>query len=194
MELFVTESVLPDSTVFEAVAKMRKVVPTARRVVVAHWERFRLDAEQLRHGLSTGKYDAYLLMPRGIRDEEFHTAIVEMLNDWNATVATPEVEAVRIVAPEHTPLTLAIHDYLDRIGSPSGIHAPDSEVGREVLARYTGEPDRWPVVETFNREPLVPASVRDVAMTIYGRPGDIEVEQVVDLVIVGAGPAGLAAS
>jgi thioredoxin reductase (NADPH) len=133
-------------------------------------------------------------MPRGIRDEEFHTAIVEMLNDWNATVATPEVEAVRIVAPEHTPLTLAIHDYLDRIGSPSGIHAPDSDVGREVLARYDGEPDRWPVVETFNREPLVPTSVRDVAMTIYGRPDDIDVEQVVDLAIVGAGPAGLAAS
>ena len=38
-------------------------------------------------------------MPRGVRDEEFHTAIVEMLNDWNATVATPEVETVRIIAP-----------------------------------------------------------------------------------------------
>src|SRR5688572_9114338 len=38
--LFVVESVLPDATVYEAVAKMRKVVPTARRVVVAHWERF----------------------------------------------------------------------------------------------------------------------------------------------------------
>ena len=194
MALFVTESVLPHATVFDAVAKMRTVVPTARRVVVAHWERFRQDADQLRHGLSTGKYDAYLLMPRGVRDEEFHTAIVEMLNDWNATVATPEVEAVRIIAPEHTPLTLAIHDYLDRIGSPSGIHPPESEVGQEVLARYTGEPDRWPVVETYNREPQVPTSVRDVAMTIYGRPDDIDVEQVVDLAIVGAGPAGLAAS
>ena len=69
MALFVTESVLPDSTVYEAVAKMRTVVPTARRVVVAHWERFRQDGEALRNGLSTGKYDAYLLMPRGLRDE-----------------------------------------------------------------------------------------------------------------------------
>ena len=30
--------------------------------------------------------------------------------------------------------------------------------------------------------------------TLYGRPDDIEVDQVVDLVVVGAGPAGLAAS
>ena len=36
--------------------------------------------------------------------------------------------------------------------------------------------------------------MRDVAMSIYGRPDDIEVDSVVDLVIVGAGPAGLAAS
>jgi thioredoxin reductase (NADPH) len=34
--LFVVESVLPDATVYEAVHKMRKLVPTARRVVVAH--------------------------------------------------------------------------------------------------------------------------------------------------------------
>src|SRR5690349_21682428 len=59
--LFVVESVLPDATVYEAVAKMRKVVPTARRVVVAHWERFRTDAAGLRPGMALGKYDAYLL-------------------------------------------------------------------------------------------------------------------------------------
>ena len=33
-----------------------------------------------------GKYDAYLLMPRGKRDEEFHNAITELLSDWTSTV------------------------------------------------------------------------------------------------------------
>ncbi|KAF0832397.1 hypothetical protein C8E84_0137 [Ornithinibacter aureus] len=31
-------------------------------------------------------------MPRGVRDEEFHTAVCELLSDWGSTVATPEVE------------------------------------------------------------------------------------------------------
>ena len=42
--------------------------------------------------------------------------------------------------------------------------------------------------------PFVPTSTRDLAVTLYGRPDDIEIDQVVDLVVVGAGPAGLAAS
>ena len=192
--LFVAESVLPDATVYEAVAKMRKVVPTARRAVVATWERFRTDAAGLRPGMATGKYDAYLLLPRGIRDEEFHSAIVDLLNDWGATVAVPEVDSVRIVSPTDDALTLQIRDYLDRIGAPNRVYAPDSDTGRDVLSRLDAAPDRWPVVESFNHAPTQPTSTHDVAITIYGRPDDIEVDQVVDLVVVGAGPAGLAAS
>ncbi len=37
-------------------------------------------------------------------------------------------------------------------------------------------------------------SVRDVATSIYGRPDEIDVADVVDLAVVGAGPAGLAAA
>ena len=41
---------------------------------------------------------------------------------------------------------------------------------------------------------IAPTTVRDVAAAIYGRPEDVDVETVVDLCIVGAGPAGLAAA
>ena len=46
--LFVLESVLPDMEIYPAIAKIRQTVPTARRVVVAHWENFRRDADALR--------------------------------------------------------------------------------------------------------------------------------------------------
>ena len=41
---------------------------------------------------------------------------------------------------------------------------------------------------------MAPATVREVAATIYGRPDTIDLSTVVDLCIVGAGPAGLAAA
>ena len=44
------------------------------------------------------------------------------------------------------------------------------------------------------RDVFAPSSVREVAATIYGRPDTIELGTVVDLCIVGAGPAGLAAA
>ena len=41
---------------------------------------------------------------------------------------------------------------------------------------------------------IAPTTVGDVASDLYGRPEDVDVETLVDLCIVGAGPAGLAAA
>ena len=192
--LVVAESVLPDADVYQAFAKLRAVVPTARRLVVAHVDRFLDDAPRLRAGLAKGKYDAYLLMPRGVRDEEFHTAVTELLSDWGSTVADPEVETVRIVTPTVDPLTLSIRDFLDRMGMPARVHHPDSPTGRDVLARVAGGDVRYPVIESMRHQPIVATSVHDVAVDIYGTPSDIDLDAAVDLAIVGGGPAGLAAA
>jgi thioredoxin reductase (NADPH) len=189
--LLVSESRLPDSEVHPALHEWRGIVPTARRIVVAHWDHFMADAEALRPGLATGKYDAYLLMPRGARDEEFHTAVTELLSDWGSTVAQPEVVAAEIVTPRADSLSLGIRDFLDRMGMPSRIVDPDSERGQELLAAYDGPPD-YPVFTRMGRPPRAVASVREVAAMIYGTPADIDVDQVVDLLVLGAGPAGLA--
>ena len=191
--LVVAESVLPDAHVLEAFALLRAAVPTARRMVVAHYDRFLTDAPLLRAGLAKGKYDAYLLMPRGVRDEEFHTAVTELLSDWRSTVADPVVESVRIITPTLDALTLAIRDFLDRMGLPARTYPPDSEVGSQVLSRLRTEV-RYPVIEAMRREPVIATSVHDVAVAIYGTPWDVDVDKVVDLAIVGGGPAGRRAS
>jgi thioredoxin reductase (NADPH) len=191
--MFVAESQLPDGHVLEAFARWRTVVPTARRLVAAHWSHFLADAPALRGGLAKGKYDAFLLMPRGVRDEEFHTAVCELLSDWGSTVAAPEVETVRIVTPSPDALTLAIRDFLDRMGMPNRTYPPDSERGRDVVDRAGGDVT-FPLVEAVDREIFSPASVRDVALRTFGTPTDIELDAVVDVAVVGAGPAGLAAA
>ena len=191
--MFVAESQLPNYHVLEAFALWRTVVPTARRLVVAHWSHFLADAPALRGGLAKGKYDAFLLMPRGVRDEEFHTAVCEMLSDWGSTVAAPEVDTVRIVTPAPDALTLAIRDFLDRMGMPNRTYSPDSEQGRDVVERAGGTAT-FPLVEAVDREIFSPTSVRDVALRAFGTPTDIELDAVVDVAVVGAGPAGLAAA
>lgn len=195
--LFVTDSLLPDAHVLEAFGRWRRVVPTARRMVAAHYERFLTDAPDLRAGMAKGKYDAYLLMPRGIRDEEFHHAVTELLSDWGSTVAEAEVVTVKIVAPEQTALVLAIRDFLDRMGMPHRVYAPDSDVGRALLTAHPeladGDPAR-PLLHVMERAAIRVGSVREVAINIYGAPSDLDVSGVVDVAVVGAGPAGLAAS
>ena len=161
---------------------------------MSHVSRFRTDNADFRHAVAAGKVDALLLMPQGPRDEEFHGAVGEMLNEWNATVAAPVVENVRIITPEKDALTRELLDYLARVGLPAGVHHPDSEVGREVMARCPEDEGRWPVVSSLAGWCGHCPDVRSLANQLYGRPDEIDVDEVVDLVVVGAGPAGLAAS
>ncbi|HYF72647.1 MAG TPA: FAD-dependent oxidoreductase [Nocardioides sp.] len=192
--MYVSESVVPDAeTVLHAFHKLREKVPTARRVVAAHWERFLTDAPALRVGMATGKYDAYLLMPRGTRDEEFHHAITDLLSDWGSTVPDPEVVSVKIVSPTRDGLTLAIRDFLDRMGMPCQVYAPDSDGGRYVLDLWDAEP-AYPLVYALDRPVIHATSVRDVAINLYGAPTELDLDHVVDVAVVGGGPAGLAAA
>ncbi len=191
--MFASESVLPDAEVLHCFHKLREKVPTARRVIAAHWDRFLADAPRLREGMAKGKYDAFLLMPRGTRDEEFHNAITDLLSDWGSTVPDPEVVAVKIISPVRDGLTLAIRDFLDRMGMPSRVWDPDTEAGRYVLDKWGREP-AYPLVCRANGEVVHATSVRDVALNIYGAPTEIDLDHVVDVAVVGGGPAGLAAA
>lgn len=198
--LFVTEARLPDAPVLAALHRLREVVPTARRLVAAHWEDFLADAESLRPGLVTGKYDAFLLMPRGLRDEEFHTAVCELLSDWGSTVAAPEVTTAEVISEPGDALAVAIREFFSRMGMPSATYAPDSPAGRAAAEEWrstTGEEPSYPLVRSIRGGVTAPTSVRDVAAVIYGRPDSIDPEganTIVDLCIIGAGPAGLAAA
>ncbi|WGY01072.1 FAD-dependent oxidoreductase [Nocardioides sp. QY071] len=196
--LIVTESQLPDEQMLMAMHDWRALVPTARRLVVIPISRFAEETTALRPYLQKGKFDTYLVLPQGRRDEEFHYAVTEMLSDWGATVATSEVDSVRIITPEGLPLALAIRDFLDRQGMPHRSYLPDSPQGQEALARLEAAP-AYPLVHMTSgvfadRPVLMPTSTRELGAMIYGRPSDIEVDTVVDLAVVGAGPAGLAAA
>ena len=191
--LFVTDSRLPDSAILTAFHAWRTVAPSARRMVAAHRDWFLTDAPDLRSGMASGKYDAFLLMPQAARDEEFHHAVSELLSDWASTSASPEVESVQVVSPVMDSLTLNIRDFLDRMGLPHGVHAPDSEVGRTVAAQLPeGTAPPWLV--PMDGEATAPRSVRDVALAVYGRARDVDLTEVVDVAVVGGGPAGLAAA
>ncbi|WP_432493683.1 FAD-dependent oxidoreductase [Kineococcus gypseus] len=193
--LLVVDSQL--SGVLDVLDRCRELSPDARAVVVAHWDHFLADRSALRPGLVRGSFNAFLLMPRGRRDEEFHHAVTELLSDWGWSAARTRHVAVEVVSPELDPLTRSICDYLDRVGMLNRVSHPDSPTGREVLRRVGGrfeDPRRFPLVYASNRTPLQATSVRDVALALFETEASAPPAQVVDLAVVGAGPAGLAAA
>ncbi|EFQ83093.1 pyridine nucleotide-disulfide oxidoreductase [Aeromicrobium marinum DSM 15272] len=177
----------------ELLDRLRVVTPTSRRLVLIAFAEFFRATEVLRPTLAAGHIDTYLIIPQGPRDEEFHTAIVEYLSDWAVSAATSEVTGVQIVEDGAQPEVAGIRDFLDRMGLPYTRYRPDTETGRQVLEQV-GRGAALPVVVAFGRPPLVGATAGSVASLMYGSPADLGEDHVADLVVVGAGPAGLAAA
>ncbi|MBM6401941.1 FAD-dependent oxidoreductase [Phycicoccus sonneratiae] len=197
--MVVSDSRLPDEdNVLAAFGQWRQLVPNARRLVVAPYERFLADAPRLRAGMAKGKYDAYLLMPRGVRDEEFHHAVTELLSDWNWTSTDPDVVVAKIVAPEGDLVAAQVRDFFDRMGLPTRTALPDSEIGRHVAEHFPDDAG-YPRIWAVNRDPVVATSVRDVARSFFDTRAERDLDEqrgvasgVVDVAVVGGGPAGLA--
>ncbi|WP_456697205.1 FAD-dependent oxidoreductase [Aeromicrobium sp. P5_D10] len=172
---------------------LRGLSPGSRRVVLIRFGQFQPALEILRPALGMGRLDTYLLIPQAPRDEEFHTAIAEYLSDWASSSATPEIVGVQIVDDGRQVEVAGIRDFLDRMGVAWTRYRPDSPVGRELIAGLDGGAE-LPIVAAFGRPPLSGATHQMVASTFYGTPADLGDDYVADLLIVGAGPAGLAAA
>ncbi|MFC7489498.1 MULTISPECIES: FAD-dependent oxidoreductase [unclassified Knoellia] len=175
-------------------AKFQKFMPSARRLVYVPVDRFRGSVAQLRESLAEGRLDLYLMLPQGARDEEFHTAISETLSDWAQSASYSEIDGTRIIADGPSPDLARIRDFLDRMGLPNTVHAPDSPAGVAALAA-AGPDATLPLLQAPHDDYLLSnPSNADLGAVLYGRPADIGEEAICDLVIVGAGPAGLGAA
>ena len=161
-----TDARLPDAPVLAALHRWRDVVPTARRLIAAHWDDFLEVAEELRPGLGR-QVDTYLMIPQGARDEEFHTAIWEYLSDWSWTVAAPVVAGARSSAgPRRAPW----RSVTSSTGWASRTAATPRRPrrGRERIAASDGDttlPDREAQARPRDRPPRCATWPR----SIYGR-------------------------
>jgi thioredoxin reductase (NADPH) len=99
-----------------------------------------------------------------------------------------------IIGPADHPDVLRLEVFLTRNGQPRMVLDADSDdEARALLERFHVPPGHWPVVLCPNGLMLRNPSDVELARCL-GMVGRIDPERVYDLAIVGAGPAGLAAS
>jgi len=153
--------------------------------------RDRQAAAPVLHAIALGMIDAYLPAPGAGRDEGFHRAVSELLEEWAHVVAAPALPAVRIIGRERSARAHELRDTLARNGVPYAFHAAESADGQSWLRRAGQDGSALPVVVMYNGEVLVdPPNERiAAAFGLAGLP-----EGTVDVAIVGAGPAGLSAA
>ena len=174
----------------EFLTRAGEITSTAKRALLVGWGD-RAAWGHVLQAMSLGRIDYYVNKPYGDHDEGFHRVISEFLYDW-AKDRIPKFEEIRVVGEQWSPRSHELRDLLGRNGVQHTFYASDSREGRELLAQVGHDPARLPVVILFDGQVLVDPSNSDIADACGVNPTFDKTS--FDLVIVGAGPAGLAAA
>src|SRR5215213_9253285 len=170
--------------------RVGEISTTAKRVLMVDWGD-RAAVRPLQQAMALGRIDYYVTKPYGDHDERFHRVISEFLYDWSKD-RIPKFEEIRVVGEQWSPRSFELRDLLGRNGVLHTFHSSDSREGRELLARLGHEEAPLPVVVLFDGQVLVDPTNSDIADACGVNPTWDKSD--FDLVVVGAGPAGLAAA
>jgi thioredoxin reductase (NADPH) len=187
---------MPGMTGVEFLTHTRQLYPGAKRALL--FERGnRTTREPILQAMALGQVDSYVPKPERPPDEEFHSEITRFLEDWTKDYRPTSV-AVRIVGEPWSARTYELRDLFGRSGVPHAFTSADSKEGRELLARVDKTSAQLPVVIVFDRMVLVDPDNAEIVdafelISPFGLNTLSDVRNF-DLVIIGAGPAGLAAA
>jgi thioredoxin reductase (NADPH) len=151
-------------------------------------------ADAVRHAMALGHIDYYVLKPWNEPDELFHRTVTEFLHEWRRAHAAGRRE-LTVVADRYSARGFELRNLLARNGVPHSFYANDSDEGRRLLAVCGRSDSPEPVVVLPDNSSLVDPSNQDLAEKGYRVQTRLRARQaMVDVAIVGAGPAGLAAA
>src|ERR687897_294174 len=187
---------MPGMTGVEFLTHTHQLCPGAKRALL--FERGnRTTREPILQAMALGQIDSYVPKPERPPDEEFHRSIAQFLEEWTKDYRPASV-AVRIVGEPWSARCHELRDVLSRSGVPHAFSSADSKEGRELLARVDKTSAQLPVVIVFDRLVLVDPDNTEIvdALELISPFGLNTLSDVRDfaLVIIGAGPAGLAAA
>jgi thioredoxin reductase (NADPH) len=187
--LIIADQWMPGETGSRFLARTRELHPAAQRLLVSAWADFTANKSIVQASV-LGEIDSYTVHPLTEADEQFHSAVTEMLARW-AREQGRWGEAIKVVGERWDEHTQGLRDAFTRWGLPFGFHDADSPDGRALL-EGAGMSGPLPVVILASGRALGRPYPSDIAGALGATT--TPVESVLDVIVLGAGPAGLAAA
>jgi thioredoxin reductase (NADPH) len=189
--LVLADQWLPELEGIDFLAQARDLHPLARRALLIDWGGWadRATADAIFKGMGRGDMDYYVMKPEQPPDELFHRSIVEFLHEW-ARARSASASEITLVGPEWAPRMHELRSLLARNGVPYVFRASSSEAGQQLLAEAQKPHANVPVVIVRGGEVLVDPSKAELGKA-FGVDTELEDRRDYDVIVVGAGPAGL---
>ncbi len=186
--MFLVDQRMPEMEGVDFLHKAIKIYPEAKRVLLTAYS----DTEAAIKAINDVQLDYYLMKPWNPPEEKLYPVINDLLDDWQSHY-TPDFKGIKLIGYQFSPKSHEIKDYLagnlipyrwyDIANNPEAQTLLDvnnlttSDLPLIIFedGSYTGKPTIRQVAEKTGLNPQIKNEIYDV-------------------VIIGAGPAGLAAA
>lgn len=186
--LLIADQRMPGMSGTEYLAEARQIVPDAKRVLLTAYA----DTEAAIAAINEVALDYYLLKPWDPPEEQLYPVVEDLLTTWESG-ASLEAGGTRIIGHRFSKESHDLRDFLARNRVPARwLDVERDGEARELLKVIGVGADRLPVALLEDGSVLERPTVVELAERL-GVMTQPNLEHY-DLVIVGAGPAGLAAA
>jgi len=186
--LLIVDQHLDGMSGVEFLAKASALYPTAKRILLV--ERDYTAANPTVRAMMLGQIDYHLVKP-WFPEQGLYPAVSEFLGAW-AGAQDRGFKILEIVGHARSARGHEIRDLLTRMSMPYGFYDRESEEGRRLLEAIGNDGSLLPVAVRQDGRVMIQPSDADLIEAIGG--GTKLEDEIYDVAIVGAGPAGLAAA
>ena len=186
--MLIADQRMPGMAGTEYLTQARQIVPDAKRVLLTAYA----DTEAAIQAINEVSLDYYLLKPWDPPEEQLFPVLEDLLTTWEAGAAL-EAGGVRLIGHRFSKESHDLRDFLARNRVPARwLDVERDGEARELLTVADVAPDRLPVALLADGSVLERPTVLELAerIGVAVQPASDHY----DLVIVGGGPAGLAAA
>lgn len=186
--MFVCDQRMPEMEGVAFLEKAIKIYPKAKRVLLTAYS----DTEAAIKAINDVQLDYYLMKPWDPPTERLYPVIDDLLDDWQNDYV-PDFKGIKVVGYQFSPQSHTVKDYLASNLIPyKWLDIEKNPDAKEVLALNNIKLEELPVVVFDDGTYACKPTIRSISEKIGANPQITN--DIYDVVIIGAGPAGLAAA
>jgi thioredoxin reductase (NADPH) len=186
--LILSDQRMPEMNGTEHLAQAAEFYPDAKKVLLTAYA----DTEAAITSINDIGLDHYLMKPWDPPDQNLYPILDDLLSDWLATVPVP-YDGIRVAGTLWSPQSHNVKDFLARNRIPyQWLDIETNEQAKVLVDAVQGEDRRLPVVFFPDGSTLIQPDFRQLAEKAGLQTQ--ATQKYYDLIIIGAGPAGLGAA
>jgi thioredoxin reductase (NADPH) len=186
--LIISDQRMPEMEGVEFLEKAKEIYPDAKLVLLTAYS----DIEAAIRAINNVKLDYYLLKPWSPPQEKLYPVVNDLLNEWQA-LYKPIIEGIRIIGFQWSPKSHRLKEFLSGNLIPYvWMDYEDNRDAEKYMVSANVLNSDLPLVVLKDGSFMTDPSLAELAGSIGLQ--QTASEQMYDVLIIGGGPAGLAAS